>query len=129
MSEYTSTIEGYQRAMESSLASDPRQWVEATALPTFYQIMNGERVDYEAYVKHIGDMQANTKDYKPIVQQFLRDGDQLAARVKGSLNMGGTDIEYEAFMFAKVDKETGKMEWLIERAVTSPAGSGTGGAN
>jgi hypothetical protein len=54
--------------------------------------------------------------------EFLRDGDQLAARMTGTIKVDAVDTEFESFMFAKVDKESGKMEWLIERSVWGPVG-------
>jgi hypothetical protein len=55
--------------------------------------------------------------------EFLRDGDQLAARMTGTIKVEGADVEYESFMFAKVNKESRKMEWLVERAVWGPKGA------
>jgi hypothetical protein len=40
----------------------------------------------------------------------------------GSIKVGGADMVFESFMFAKVDKESGKIEWLIERSVWGPPG-------
>lgn len=54
--------------------------------------------------------------------EFLRDGDQLAARMTGTIKVDGADAQFESFMFAKLDKESGKMEWLIERSVHGPVG-------
>ncbi|PQE12395.1 mitochondrial substrate carrier protein [Rutstroemia sp. NJR-2017a BVV2] len=54
--------------------------------------------------------------------EFLRDRDQLAARMSGTIKVDDADTEFESFMFAKVDKESGKMEWLIERSVWGPRG-------
>lgn len=56
-------------------------------------------------------------------EKFLRDGDQLAARKTGTIKVDGTDTSFESFMFAKVDKESGRMEWLIERSVWGPMGA------
>ena len=56
-------------------------------------------------------------------EEFLRDGDQLAARMTGTIKVDGADTTFESFMFAKVDKESGRMEWLIERAVWGPTGA------
>lgn len=53
--------------------------------------------------------------------EFLRDGDQLAARLTGSVSIGGVVTEFESFMFAKVDG-SGRVEWLRERAVNGPVG-------
>jgi hypothetical protein len=33
----------------------------------------------------------------------------------GTIKIEGAAQEFESFMFAKVDRESGKMEWLIER--------------
>lgn len=55
--------------------------------------------------------------------EFLRDGDQLAARMTGTIKVSGSDTFFESFMFGKVDKATGKMEWLVERSVWGPVGS------
>jgi hypothetical protein len=49
--------------------------------------------------------------------EFLRDGDQLAARMTGTIKVDGVDTEFESFMFAKIEKESGKIESLIERSV------------
>lgn len=54
--------------------------------------------------------------------EFLRDGDQLAARMMGFIKVEGIDTEFESFMFGKVDKASGKLEWLIERSVWGRAG-------
>ncbi|OTA70055.1 hypothetical protein K449DRAFT_459870 [Hypoxylon sp. EC38] len=125
MSEFTSTREGFQRAMEWSLKGNPDEaisYVESTSLPTFYHIMNGQRLDYDTYLKGIVDWRGKVSDYKPVVHEFLRDGDQLAARMTGTIKVNGADTEFESFMFAKVDKATGKIAWLVERSVWGPAG-------
>lgn len=54
--------------------------------------------------------------------EFLRDGDQLAARMTGTIKVDGVDTEFESFMFGKVEKESGKLEWLVERSVWGPLG-------
>ena len=56
-------------------------------------------------------------------EEFLRDGDQLAVRMTGTIKVSGTDTKFESFMFAKIDKESGRMEWLIERSVWGPVGA------
>jgi len=40
----------------------------------------------------------------------------------GTIKVEGADMEFESFMFCKVDKESGKIEWLIERSVWGPVG-------
>ncbi|KAI1386601.1 uncharacterized protein F4822DRAFT_431471 [Hypoxylon trugodes] len=125
MSEYTSTREGFQRAMEWSLQGNPEEaksYAEATSLPTFYHQMNGRRLAYDDYVKGIVEWRGKVSEYKPVVHEFLRDGDQLAARMTGTIKVSGSDTQFESFMFGKVDKATGKMEWLVERSVWGPAG-------
>lgn len=70
MSEYTSTVEGFQRAMTWSLTGPPEDsklYVEATATPSFYQIVNGQRLSYDIYLKHIEEWRAKISDYKPVV--------------------------------------------------------------
>jgi hypothetical protein len=54
--------------------------------------------------------------------EFLRDGDQLAARMTGTIKVDGVDTTFESFMFAKIEKQSGKMEWLIERSVWGATG-------
>lgn len=54
--------------------------------------------------------------------EFLRDGDQLAARMTGTIKVDGVDNFFESFMFAKVDKATGKLEHLTERSVWGQVG-------
>lgn len=70
MSEYTSTIEGFQRAMKWSLVGPPgdsKAYAEATATPTFYHIMNGQHLSYDAYTKGIEEWRGKISDYDPIV--------------------------------------------------------------
>lgn len=55
-------------------------------------------------------------------QEFLRDGDQLAARMTGTLKLDGAETAFESFIFATVDRETGKVASLIERGVYGPVG-------
>ena len=55
-------------------------------------------------------------------EEFLRDGNQLAARMTGTIKINGADTAFESFMFAKIDKESGRMEHLIERSVWGPVG-------
>jgi hypothetical protein len=40
----------------------------------------------------------------------------------GTIKVDDVDTEFESFMFGKVDKESGKLEWLIERSVWGPVG-------
>ncbi|MCJ1456309.1 hypothetical protein MMC28_006669 [Mycoblastus sanguinarius] len=126
MSEYTSTRLGFERAMKWSLTGPPEDaklYAEGTAVPTFSHVMNGQRIAYDTYVEGIATWRAKISDYKPSVEEFLRDGDQLAARMTGTIKVDGTDTAFESFMFAKIDKESGRMEWLIERSVWGPMGA------
>ncbi|KAF2966131.1 hypothetical protein GQX73_g7451 [Xylaria multiplex] len=125
MSEYTSTLEGFQRAMEWSLTGPPEEshcYAETTSMPTFYHVMNGQRSSFDVYVKGIEEWRGKVNDYKPMVDGFLRDGNQLAAHMTGTIKVDGTDTAFESFMFGQVDKESGKLEWLIERSVWGPVG-------
>jgi hypothetical protein len=40
----------------------------------------------------------------------------------GTIMVEGTHSFFESFMFAKVDKKTGKLEYLIERSVWGQVG-------
>jgi hypothetical protein len=74
MSEYTSTREGFQRAMDWSLNGPPgkaNEFAEATTLPTFYQVMNGQKLEYDVYVKGVDEWRAKISEYKPKVYVFL----------------------------------------------------------
>lgn len=70
MSEYTTTMEGFQRAMTWSLTGPPGEstaYAEATSMPTFYHIMNGQRLEYDAYVRGIDEWRGKISDYEPVV--------------------------------------------------------------
>ena len=70
MSEYTSTRHGFERAMKWSLTGPPKDaklYAESTAVPTFYHVMNGQRIAYDAYVEGIATWRAKISDYKPSV--------------------------------------------------------------
>ncbi|KAI0857237.1 hypothetical protein F4860DRAFT_490407 [Xylaria cubensis] len=125
MSEYTSTLEGFQRAMKWSLTGPPEEsirYAEATSTPTFYHVMNGQRSSLDTYVKGIEEWRSKISEYEPVVDEFLRDGDRLAAHMTGTIKVDGADTTFESFMFARVEKESGKMEWLVERSIWGPAG-------
>ncbi|KAF5876740.1 putative mitochondrial substrate carrier protein [Botrytis fragariae] len=125
MAEYTSTIQGFQRAMEESLIGPPAEaktYAEATALPTFYHVMNGQKSNAENWIKGIEMWRGKISAYQPVVDQFLRDGDSLAAHMTGTIKVDGEDTEFESFMFGKVDKQSGKLEWLQERSIWGPQG-------
>ncbi|CAH0051158.1 unnamed protein product [Clonostachys solani] len=125
MTDYTSTREDFQRAMEWSLTGPPEEaikYVEATVTPDFYQLMNNERLSYDVYAAGIAEWRGKVSEYKPIVHEFLRDGDQLAARMTGTIKVDGVNTDFESFMFAKVDKASRKMEYLIERSIWGPVG-------
>jgi hypothetical protein len=75
MSEYTATKPGFQKAMEWSLTGPPAEtkaYVEATVLPTFCHVMNGERLEYDAYVKGIEEWRGKISHYKPKVHVNFR---------------------------------------------------------
>ena len=70
MSEFTSTREGFQRAMERSLKGSPEEtkaYVESILLPNFHHIMNYNRLDYDAYVDNIIDWRRKVTEYTPVV--------------------------------------------------------------
>ncbi|KAI5868247.1 hypothetical protein GGS23DRAFT_19481 [Durotheca rogersii] len=126
MSEYTSTREGFQRAMEESLSGRPEdshQYAKKISTPGFYHLMNNQRISYDRYVEEIAEWRGKTTEYKPVIHEFLRDGDQLAARMTGTIKIDGADTYFESYMFAKLEHETGKMEWLVERAVWGSVGA------
>jgi hypothetical protein len=56
--------------MQWSLTGPPEEtiaYAEATAVPTFYQIMNGHKLDYDTWIKGIQDWRAKISEYKPNV--------------------------------------------------------------
>ncbi|KAK8061594.1 hypothetical protein PG994_007960 [Apiospora phragmitis] len=56
--------------MELSLTGRPEdtaQYAEGTSLPTFYQVMNGQRIVYDDDVKHIAEWRGKVSEYKPVV--------------------------------------------------------------
>lgn len=50
-------------------------------------------------------------------EEFLRQGDQLAARMTGTVKLEGKETFFESFFFARVEAGSGRLESLIERAV------------
>ncbi|KAI9148717.1 hypothetical protein HJFPF1_10758 [Paramyrothecium foliicola] len=125
MAEYTSSREGFQRAMKEALTGPPEdavKYAEKTAKPTFYHLFNGQKLHWDVYIKGVADWRSKISDYKPTVHEFLRDGDQLAAHMDGTIKVDGADTYFESFLFAKVDEASGKMEYLIERSVWGPPG-------
>ncbi|KAF4460865.1 mitochondrial substrate carrier [Fusarium albosuccineum] len=133
MSEYTSTREGFQRAMKWSLTGTPEDaklYAEATTAPGFYQIFNNKRLEYDEYVNNIAEWRAKISEltfslYLWHSEEFLRDGDQLAARMTGTIKVDGVSTYFEAFLFAKVNKD-GKMESMLDRSIWGEVGKAPG---
>lgn len=48
-------------------AEESNLYVEATATPTFYHIMNGKRLDYNTYLKGLEEWRAKISDYEPVL--------------------------------------------------------------
>lgn len=70
MTEFTSTREGFQRAMEWSLTGPPEEaktYADSTTLPTFYHLFNGHKLESAAYLKSLEDWRAKVSDYCPKV--------------------------------------------------------------
>lgn len=40
----------------------------------------------------------------------------------GTIKVEGADTSFESFMFGKVCRESGKLEWLVERSMWGPVG-------
>ncbi|KAF2226235.1 hypothetical protein BDZ85DRAFT_47540 [Elsinoe ampelina] len=123
MTGFTSTREGFERAMALCLTGPQetaRQDAEKMVTPDFYQIINDRRIDYETYVAHLAEWRGKTSDYKPKIEEFLRDGDLLAARLVGTIKVEGVDCKFESFLFAKVAESDGRMTSLIERSIWGP---------
>ncbi|EQL03606.1 hypothetical protein OCS_00686 [Ophiocordyceps sinensis CO18] len=73
MSDYTSTRDGFQRAMEWSLtgpADECMAFVEGVSTPSFYHIMNGQRLEFDQYVDGVKEWRGKVSDYKPTVASF-----------------------------------------------------------
>jgi hypothetical protein len=70
MSKYTSTHGGYQNAMEWSLtgpSEGAKDYAEGIVLPSFYHVMNGDKIEYDTWVKGVAEWRSKTSDYKPKV--------------------------------------------------------------
>lgn len=134
--------------MKWSLTGPPqgaKDYAEAVTTPTFYHIMDGQRLSYDDNIKRIEEWRGKSSHYEPVVyvkyclilisisircadtlinpgsRDFLRDGDMLAARMTGTLKIEGTDSEFETFFVAKLDS-AGKMVWLKDRSVYGAVG-------
>lgn len=58
----------------------------------------------------------------PRRNQFLRDGNSLAAHMTGTIEVEGVATFFESFIFAQVEEKSGKMEWMTERSIWGPQG-------
>ena len=84
--------------------------------------MNSQRLDYGPYVDSLIEWRGKVSEYKPVVHEFLRDGDQLAARMTGTIKLDDIETAFESFMFGKVEGGSGRLEWLHERSVWGAVG-------
>lgn len=72
MSEYTSSIEGFQKAMEWTLngpatSEDVQAYVNSTTAPGFYQVLNNKRFERDEHSAHIKEMREKVDGFKPKV--------------------------------------------------------------
>lgn len=70
MAEYTSTKEGFQRAMEESLGGTPEnahEYAEATSMPGFYHLFNGNKLEWDAFIGGLKMWRGKIAEYNPIV--------------------------------------------------------------
>ncbi len=61
MSEYTSSREGFQRAMTLSMTGKPedmQSFADALTEPSFYHLLNGERVERAAWCEKLVQMRS-----------------------------------------------------------------------
>lgn len=72
MAEYTSTREGFQKAMKWSLCTasteETKQYAEATVTHDFYHVFNGKRLEYDAWFQSLEDWRGKITEYDPKVQ-------------------------------------------------------------
>lgn len=68
MAEYTSTREGFERAMKWSLTGPPeeaKEYAEALSTPNFWHVNNGQRLEYDAYIAMVQEWRGKgKKDYQ-----------------------------------------------------------------
>ena len=70
MSEHTSTREGLQRTMKLSLTGKPedtKSFAESIVVPTFYHLLNGERVEYDAWIEKLVQMRGIVEEWNPVM--------------------------------------------------------------
>ena len=75
MSEYTSTKEGFQKAMEISLNGKPedaQKYTDATSTETFYHLFNGKREDREHFTRGVAEWRGKITDYVPVVSVLIK---------------------------------------------------------
>jgi hypothetical protein len=97
MSEYTSTRDGFQRAMEWSLTGSPEDaklYAEGTVTSNFYHVMNGQHLAYDAYIKGIADWRGQISDYKPKVWVPTSHSNAMQNRSHLKLDADGTSFSF-----------------------------------
>ncbi|KZM20138.1 uncharacterized protein EKO05_0002800 [Ascochyta rabiei] len=123
-----STRAGFQLAMKNALTTsspeETEKYAEATVTSSFYHTFNGQRLERDAWYQSLENWRGKITHYDPNVEEFLRDGSQLAARMTGVVQLDGTETFFESFFFATVDEESGKLASLTERAVWGAVGKG-----
>ncbi len=70
MTQYTSTKAGFQRLMELVLAGKPEDakvFADEIATPSFYQILNGARIERQAWVDKLVDMRVRIQEWEPVM--------------------------------------------------------------
>lgn len=51
----------------TGLPSETKAFAESFVLPSFYQVINGKRIDYDAYIKDVQEWRGKISEYKPKV--------------------------------------------------------------
>ncbi|KAI7762640.1 hypothetical protein LZL87_008986 [Fusarium oxysporum] len=115
--DWTSSLDKYEKGFESIFIGEPettRADLEGLFTQDYTSIVDGRRIDFPEFVKHIKHLRHITTAIKVQVTHFLREGNQLAERHFVTAEFSNTPpSKYEVFLFATVD-ESGRIERLVE---------------
>ncbi|KAF4448639.1 mitochondrial substrate carrier [Fusarium albosuccineum] len=116
-SKWTCSPESFAKGFESMFVGDPEDasaHLERLFAPTYTQEVDGKVLNYSEFVDHIRHLRKVITAVKVKVNQFLRDGNQLAERHTVRVEFSNKPpSEFDVFLFGTV-QEDGRMLSVVE---------------
>lgn len=125
---WTSNLQAYEQGFTALFRGKPEDTetdVKRLFASTYTQQVDDKILDLAHFIRHIHHLRSVVDKVDIHVQQFLRDGDQIADRHTVHIRLrDGTEVESHVYLFGNV-QEDGKMASVVETVYQVKGTEGT----